>query len=889
MPGSPIIRPLLGRRNGRSGRARFLLVCWYDPHGIATVYENIALWQRLSEFELQIVNLWPTRGDRLCLPEGLDLNEYHGIVLHATVSYAFDNLEALDLQLARPFEQYDLVKVLMKQDEQRMPARFAEYLGRKRFDLLLTCVPEGELPKVYPRAQVGEIIFVNVLTGYVMPAMRDMATAWSRSRPIDIGYRGSIQPLSFGRLGFEKRKIGYDVSRALERRSGMRLDISSRGEDRINGSAWMDFLSASQATLGVESGSNLFDFEGSVEAWCRGYEASLPIIDRLSEEFYRMADREYLWRFEGNVEYAQVSPRHFEAAAARSLQILYEGRYSDIFLPGKHFLPLARDLSNLDQVIDTLRDERQCCEITERAFAEIIHEARYSCEAFVANVDAALDAALARKGHILRGARPPVNALPRVLILTACDPVLDPRTNSLAKSLAQDHEVCEIGTYRFGVDGGGPSLERPAERWLRVRVEPSRHGAYWLPDLDAAGRACSLGRRQLLYLAFLIDASPRVLGSSVGALDGALEDITHFRQLARHVLNCNAALLEAAQRTGQFDLIVATDLDTLPAGLVLREETGALLIYDAHEFWPYAWHDMRHSQCNFWAAFGRDLVSEADLAVTVSPQLAAAMAAEYGREFITVPNCASLDDARGVDIERALAARAARNHLVFLFQGQFVAGRGIDRLVTAWRKVDPKGRLELRGPDGDYKTAMIELARSLGLLDRTVFFPGAVSEDELITAASTADVGVIPYEPTLLNNRLACPNKLSQYFAAGLPVVCNELEFVRSLLVNNSIGRSVDFSDESATAAVFNEVIAAKEGLPAMARRARDYFERQFHWDKAFAPLGERIIGIERSRAKPEKRSALDFTWITDPAVMRSQSSTETEFGARCHRFKRRN
>ena len=150
MPGSPIIRPLLGRRNGRSGRARFLLVCWYDPHGIATVYENIALWQRLSEFELQIVNLWPTRGDRLCLPEGLDLNEYHGIVLHATVSYAFDNLEALDSQLARPFEQYDLVKVLMKQDEQRMPARFAEYLGRKRFDLLLTCVPEGQLPKFIP-------------------------------------------------------------------------------------------------------------------------------------------------------------------------------------------------------------------------------------------------------------------------------------------------------------------------------------------------------------------------------------------------------------------------------------------------------------------------------------------------------------------------------------------------------------------------------------------------------------------------------------------------------------------------------------------------------------------------------------------------------------------
>ena len=38
-----------------------------------------------------------------------------------------------------------------------------------------------------------------------------------------------------------------------------------------------------------------------------------------------------------------------------------------------------------------------------------------------------------------------------------------------------------------------------------------------------------------------------------------------------------------------------------------------------------------------------------------------------------------------------------------------------------------------------------------------------------------------------------------------------------------------------------------------MARRARDYFERQFHWDKAFAPLGERIIGIERSGPSRKK------------------------------------
>jgi glycosyltransferase involved in cell wall biosynthesis len=869
-------RPLLGRR-GRPGAARFLLVCFYDPTGIATVYENVAMWQRLSEFELEVLNLWPTHGARLRLPRMLELADYDGIIIHAAVSYTFGNLKALDSTLTRPFEEYDGIKVLMRQDEQQLTSLFAEYLGRKQFDVLLTCVPESELPKAYPRTQVGDLAIVQVLTGYITQMMRDMASPWSRSRPVDIGYRGSIQPLWFGRLGFEKRKIGDDVALALTGRLGKHLDISSRREDRLNGSAWSEFLVASKATLGVESGSNLFDFDGQVEQWCRDFEASHPEMDKLSEAFYRMAHDRYLRQFEGNIDYAQISPRHFEAAAARSVQILYEGRYSNILIPQRHFLPLARDLSNLDEVVDALADERRCVELTERSFTEIIRNPSYGYEAFVAKIDAALDSALARKGRARRTARSVAAHRPRALVLTAADPLQDPRFEWFARSLARDHEVCEIGTYRFGADGGGPTAERLADNRLRLRVERTRHGGWWVPPATAVDRSLSLGRQKLLYLAVLADASEDLLRSSIGALDAAPEDIAQFRELARHILNSNAALLEAAQRTGRFDLVVATDLDTLPAGVVLRDETGALLLYDAHEFWPYALHGMRHWQCEFWAAFSRELVAEADLAVTVSPPLAKVMAAEYGREFSTVPNCASLADASAVDIDRKLAPRAGRTEIVFLYQGAFAPGRGIDRLISSWQHVDRRGRLLLRGPDNDYKTAMVGLARSLALLDRYVFFPSAVSEHELITAAASADVGVIPYEPISVNNRLACPNKLSQYLCAGLPVICNELEFVRAVVVDNGFGYSVDFSDEDATAALFDKVIAAADEIPEMARRARSYFESYFHWEKAFEPVRLKILDTERARPPLDPGQPIDLGWIADTNAMRSQSAANSE------------
>lgn len=866
-------RPRLGRLTGRPGAARFLLVCFYDPNGITTVYEGIELWQRLSEFELEILNLWPTRGDWVCLPPSLDLAEYDGIIIHPAVSYTFGNVAALDSRLDRPFEQYDGVKVLMKQDEQRMSARFAEYLAQKRFDILLTCLPEPEWPKVYPRDRLGDLACVHVLTGYVSEAMRNLNAPWRPSRPIDIGYRGSIQPLSFGRLGFEKRKIGIDVSRALGGREDLHLDITSAPEARINGPGWIDFLAASKATLGVESGSNLFDFDGSVEEWCREFEAAHPDADRCCEHFYRQAHDEHLFRFEGNVDYAQVSPRHFEAAAARSVQVLYEGRYSDILRPGEHYLPLRRDLGNLDEVLDALADERRCTEISERAFDEIVCNPSYGYQSFVAEADGALGAALARKTGRGRRAARKSKARPRALILTAVDPEQDPRSEWLAQSLADDHDaVYELGTYRPAVDGKGPSLQLVSPHRFRLRVERNRHGSWWLPHPDNGG-GLSLGRQQLLYVAALADAAEPVLRSAIGALDALPQDIANFRWVARYIVNSNSALLEAAQRCGSFDFVVATDFDTLAAGVVLQQETGAALLYDAHEFWPYSMPGARHWYSEFWNGFGRPLVQAADLAVTVSPPLAAAMAAEYGREFGTLPNCASRTDRDTVDIEEKLAKTAGRHDVVFLFQGAFALERGIDRLISAWRHVEGPGVLLLRGPDNDYKRQLMGLADSLGLLGGRVQFPPAVAEHELVRAAAEADFGVIPYEPLNINNRLCCPNKLSQYLAAGLPVISNELDFVKSVVVGNKIGFVVEFRDQRATAALFSRVIAARSDIPAMARRARAYFEQHFNWEHVFKPVRREIARAEQSRRGERVAADIDLDWIDDPHAMRAPAS----------------
>jgi hypothetical protein len=94
-----------------------------------------------------------------------------------------------------------------------------------------------------------------------------------------------------------------------------------------------------------------------------------------------------LTRWEDNIPYRTVSPRHFEAAAFRVVQILFEGRYSGVLQPDLHYLSLRKDFSNLDDVLRQLADVDIRRTITERAYADIIQSGRYSYRTFVSEFD----------------------------------------------------------------------------------------------------------------------------------------------------------------------------------------------------------------------------------------------------------------------------------------------------------------------------------------------------------------------------------------------------------------------------------------------------------------------------------------------------------------------
>ncbi|MCF6199884.1 MAG: glycosyltransferase, partial [Hyphomicrobiaceae bacterium] len=86
-----------------------------------------------------------------------------------------------------------------------------------------------------------------------------------------------------------------------------------------------------------------------------------------------------------------ISPRVFEAAALRVLMILYPGTYSGVAKPGRHYVELLPDHSNMDEVVAILRDPERAGEIIENAYKEIACSPTWTYKSFIEHFDEVLD------------------------------------------------------------------------------------------------------------------------------------------------------------------------------------------------------------------------------------------------------------------------------------------------------------------------------------------------------------------------------------------------------------------------------------------------------------------------------------------------------------------
>ena len=277
------------------------------------------------------------------------------------------------------------VKAIFVQDEYRHVDRTVAAMQAMGIHALFTCVPTDEIGKVYPAAKLPGVIRHNVLTGYVDESLIGLQVPDPAQRPIDIGYRARKLPAWLGELGQEKWNIGRRVAEDAPR-FGLHVDLAHR-EESITDSTGSIFMTRCKSTLGVESGASVFDFNGELQQVVESDAAQHPHLS-----FDELKDRHFA-HLEGKIRLNQISPRCFEAAALRTLMVLYEGNYSGLLQPWRHYVPLKKDHSNFEEVVSVLRSPERIRQITDCAYKEVACAEANTFRAMVCEFDEVVAAA----------------------------------------------------------------------------------------------------------------------------------------------------------------------------------------------------------------------------------------------------------------------------------------------------------------------------------------------------------------------------------------------------------------------------------------------------------------------------------------------------------------
>lgn len=285
---------------------------------------------------------------------------------------------------------------------------------------------------------------------------------------------------------------------------------------------------------------------------------------------------------------------------------------------------------------------------------------------------------------------------------------------------------------------------------------------------------------------------------------------TITRKILRHSaypLEFSYLATEALKLDQKFDYIYVNDLPSLFAGLRIKKKNpGSKLIYDSHEifnetvnqFFPaepgalksFVYKILIKKMRCFGTWLENRMVKKVDLFITVNESLKDYFERKYRISNVKVMmNCPKKKEPFGeeeiiVDFRKKYGW--GRETRVFLYQGVWNKGRGLELLIRTFKDTPDSFKLILIGYGG-LEPDLRKLI-SQEKLDEKIKLVGFVAHDVLGNYTKAADVGLNLLEPFNLSKAMASPNKLFEYIHAGIPVICSDTPENRKVISNFDVG-----------------------------------------------------------------------------------------------------
>ena len=308
------------------------------------------------------------------------------IIIHYSICVLFKTY--LPRRARRSIKNFPGLKVQIIQDEYRWIDSMAECMADLGIDIIVSSLEPSNIEKVYHHKVIENVHKVSAIPGYVPEKLVKTQVPPIGERQYHVVYRGR-DSLQYWLGGFTREKL--DIAKdfiEVVRRENLKADIEVANSKRLYGDDWNAFLASGRTLIGTEGGASIFDFDGRVEREVLEFMEENP-----GAEFDLVAE-EVLKPYEGNVIHKTITPRCFEAIALRTVLVLYPGKFRGILQPWRHYIPLERDLSNVDDVVNSIKDAAFLQDMADRAFEEIALAPELQISSFVRRVDSFINNAL---------------------------------------------------------------------------------------------------------------------------------------------------------------------------------------------------------------------------------------------------------------------------------------------------------------------------------------------------------------------------------------------------------------------------------------------------------------------------------------------------------------
>lgn len=250
------------------------------------------------------------------------------------------------------------------------------------------------------------------------------------------------------------------------------------------------------------------------------------------------------------------------------------------------------------------------------------------------------------------------------------------------------------------------------------------------------------------------------------------------------------------------DLIIAHGIDALPIASKLCEESGAKLVFNAHEYYPREFEENEEWRRNvqpYYHHLCKMYLPKVNLFINVSENIRMEYVKNFNVDSIILTNAADYSD---------LNPTICNRQIKIIHHGAALRSRNIELMIKTAELLTENFKLDLMlvPTDYSYLQELKELVRN----NNKVSIVDPVQFNEIVSFLNNYDIGLYILPKSNFNNEMALPNKFFEFVQARLMLAVSPNPEMSQIIKKYDLGVVADDYTPESLASAVNKLTSEK-------------------------------------------------------------------------------